>query len=260
MAKFISDLKRYKKYMIYATKANLKSDVAASYLNWLWWILDPLLFMLVYTFVSLVVFGKSEQYFPIFIFIGLNSWNFFNHCVVKSTRLVRSYKGVLSRIYLPKYVLILISIMENLFEMFISFLLVFVMMPFYRVPLSWNVLNIVPLFLTLIVITFGVSCIVLHFGVYFDDLRNIITVLLRLVFYFTGIFYSIRKRIPKPYSSWLLHLNPIAFIVEGLRDSLLYSETVQYWYLGILFFVGCVLSYVGIRLIQKYENGYVKVI
>lgn len=260
MTKFIKDIKRYKKYMIYATKANLKSDVAASYLNWLWWILDPLLFMLVYTFVSLVVFGKSEKYFPIFIFIGLNAWGLFNRCVTRSTRLIRSYKGVISRIYLPKYVLVLIKLMENLFEMFISFMLVFIMMPFYHVPITWNVLTVIPLFLTLIVITFGCSCIVLHFGVYFNDLGNIIRVLLRLVFYFTGIFYSIPKRIPEPYSTWLLYLNPIAFIVHGLRESLLYGNTIQYWYLGFLFAVGCILSYIGIRLIQKYENGYVKVI
>ena len=52
MKKFIDNLKKYKGYMLYATKASLKSEVAGSRLNWLWWILDPFLFMLVYTFVA----------------------------------------------------------------------------------------------------------------------------------------------------------------------------------------------------------------
>ena len=48
MKKFIEDIKKYYKYIIYATRSNLKTEVANSYLNWLWWILDPLCFMLVY--------------------------------------------------------------------------------------------------------------------------------------------------------------------------------------------------------------------
>ena len=56
MKKFINNIKKYKGYMLYATKATLKSEVAGSRLNWLWWILDPFLFMLVYTFVAEIVF------------------------------------------------------------------------------------------------------------------------------------------------------------------------------------------------------------
>lgn len=93
MKKFWKDLQWYKGYITYATKANLKAEVAGSYLNWLWWILDPLLFMLVYSFVALIVFGKGEPYFPIFVFIGLNSWKFFSRSVSKSVKMIRSQIG-----------------------------------------------------------------------------------------------------------------------------------------------------------------------
>ena len=43
--RFVKDIKKYWTYAIYSAKAELKSEVASSYLNWLWWILDPLLFM-----------------------------------------------------------------------------------------------------------------------------------------------------------------------------------------------------------------------
>ena len=69
--RFKNDLQKYWKYTQYAAKSQLKSEVASSYLNWLWWILDPLLFMLVYTFIALIVFKKSVEYFPVFVFIGL---------------------------------------------------------------------------------------------------------------------------------------------------------------------------------------------
>ena len=78
MKKFIEDIKKYYKYIIYATRSNLKTEVANSYLNWLWWILDPLCFMLVYTFIVEIVFKTKEVCFPVFVLIGLTVWNFFN--------------------------------------------------------------------------------------------------------------------------------------------------------------------------------------
>lgn len=260
MRKFWSDLKKYNSYILYATKANLKAEVAGSYLNWLWWILDPLLFMLVYSFVALIVFGKGEPYFPVFVFIGLNSWNFFSKSVTKSVKAVRSYKGIIAKIYIPKYVLVLIIIMGNLFKMAIAFILVAAMILFYRVPLSWYIFNIIPIFLTMIVFTFGCCCLVLHIGVHIADLANIITVVLRLVFYMSGIFYSIPRRVGEPYGTYLLHMNPMAFLINSLRDSLLYSHMTNYGILLGFFIIGSLLSVIGIRVIIRYENNYVKVI
>ena len=260
MKKFWKALKRYKSYIIYATKANLKSEVAGSYLNWLWWILDPLLFMLVYSFVALIVFGKGEPFFPIFVFIGLNAWNFFSKSVNKSVKMIRSYKGTISKVYIPKYVLILIVIMENLFKMAVAFLLVLIMLPIYRVPISWHVVNVIPIFFTIVVFTFGCCSLMLHAGVYVADLANIVTVVLRLIFYMSGIFYSITRRVGEPYGSYLLNVNPMAFIINGLRDSLLYNQTVNYGVLLFFFAIGCILSMIGVWIIDKHENSYVKVI
>lgn len=260
MKKFLKNLKQYKNYMFYAAKANLKADVAGSYLNWLWWILDPLLFMLVYSFVALIVFGKGEPYFPIFVFIGLNSWNFFSKTINKSVKMVRAYKGTISKVYIPKYVLIIIAMLENLFKMAVSFSLVAIMMPIYKVPFSWCILNAIPVFITMIIFTFGCSCLVLHAGVFVADLANLIKVFLRLVFYMSGIFYSIPSRVDEPFSTYLLTINPMAFFINGLRDSLLYDRMIDYGILLIMFVVSIIISMIGIRTINKHENNYVKVI
>ena len=89
--RFVNDLKKYWAYAKQSAKADLKSEVASSYLNWLWWVLDPLLFMMVYTFIATVVFNGREQYFPIFVLIGLTMWNFFDKTDRKSTRLNSSH-------------------------------------------------------------------------------------------------------------------------------------------------------------------------
>ena len=126
--RFCNDFKRYYSYTVYSAKSQLKSEVANSYLNWLWWVLDPVCFMVIYTFIFGYVFDGSELYFPVFIFVGLSMWDFFNRCTKASVKMVRTNKGVVSKVYLPKFVLVLSDMIVNGFKMLISFGLVVVMM------------------------------------------------------------------------------------------------------------------------------------
>ena len=136
--RFKNDLQKYWKYTQYAAKSQLKSEVASSYLNWLWWILDPLLFMLVYTFIALIVFKKSVEYFPVFVFIGLTCWNFFNKCVLGSVKVVKNNRQIVTKVYIPKFLLVVQKMLVNGFKMVISFGLVIIMMVIYQVPVTWK--------------------------------------------------------------------------------------------------------------------------
>lgn len=259
MKRFINDFKKHYKYSIYSAKSELESEIANSHLSWLWWILDPLLFMLVYTFISVIVFRTSEPYFPVFVFIGLSSWKFFEKTVKQSVKLVSANSAIVSKVYLPKHILIFVKMYANGFKMAVSYVLVAIMMAIYRVPLSLNIVYIIPIFVTLIMFTFGVSTIMLHFGVFVEDLSNVINVLLKLVFYMSGIFYSISNRVKEPYGSILLNFNPVALFLNDLRLSMIYCEAPHRKLLLMWFLVSCAMSAIGIRIIYKYENSYVKV-
>ena len=260
MKRLLRDLKKYRWYLLYSAKSELRAEVAGSYLNWLWWILDPLLFMLVYTFVVRVVFTAKEQYFAAFVLIGLTAWNFFNKSVQGSVNVIRKNKSVVSKIYLPKYLLVLTNMMVLAFKMAISFVLIFVLMLILRVPFTWHILHAVPTVLVLIVVTFGISTIFMHFGVFVRDLYNVTALLLRLIFYMTGVFYSIPLRVPAPYGAILLRINPLAFLTESLRGALLYGAATDYLLLGVWFVIGLALTAIGITTVYRYENSYAKVI
>ena len=113
MKKFIQDVQKFYKYAIYSSKAELKSEIANSHLSWLWWILDPLLFMLVYAFISVIVFKASEKYFMAFVFIGLSLWDFFNKTVKQSVKIVSHNSQVVSKVYLPKYIFVFVKMGNN---------------------------------------------------------------------------------------------------------------------------------------------------
>lgn len=260
MKRVIEDITKYQKYLVFASKSELKAEVSSSYLNWLWWILDPLLFMCVYSFVSLIVFQKPEKYFAAFVFIGLTVWNFFSKTVNASVKIVKKNSAIVTKVYIPKYFLILQRMFVNGFKMFVSFALVIVIMMIYRVPLSFRVLYFLPLLLLLVVITFACSAIVMHFGVFVEDLANVIQVFLRLVFYMSGIFYSIEGRVEGIYGDILLNCNPIAYIISAMRNGVLYDTTPNMGVFGIWTIIGLAVCAVALRVIYKFENSYVKVI
>ena len=257
--RFKNDLIKYFRFSTISAAYQLKSEVANSYLNWVWWILDPLCFMLIYAFIFGFVFQASEPYFPVFIFVGLSMWDFFNRNVTNSIKIVKNNKAIVSKVYFPKYVLILTKIWVNGFKMMISFGIVVLMMCVFRIPSSLNIFFFFPILMVLALFSFGLACFLLHYGVYVEDLSNVMAIVMRFLFYGTGVFYNIEKRVPG-FGDLLNKFNPIAFLITSMRKSLIYMETPDLEMLLFWFIVSLLLAIAGIRKIYKEENSYVKAI
>lgn len=258
MRHFIHDLQRYRRYIFYSAKSFLKQEVADSFLNWAWLILNPVLFMLIYAFVQIIIFGNNTPYLAAFIFIGLTCWNFFNPCITSSVRLIKRYQGIISKIYVPKFVFVLSGMLVNGFKTLVSFALVIITLIAYGVPFSPQMFWSVPYLLLLFLITFGLSCILLHVGVFVDDLANIVQIGMRMLFFLSGIFYDLEGRLEGSLGVVMERLNPAAHIILQMRRIMLYGKAPSIpWFIAWLM-AGIFLSVIGVALIYKYERRYIK--
>ena len=260
MKRFLTDLKRYYKYAFRLSKAELTEEVSESYLNWLWWIIHPLMMMLIYVFVFTVVFKSKETYYTVFIFLGLAGWDFFNRMLNESVNIIRNNRNIILRIYIPKYILLLSKSFTFLFKFFISMLITIVLMFIFKIEFSLTCFYMILLLPILYMITFGIGCILIHLGVYIDDLKKIVEIVLRLLFYLSGVFYSISERLHGLFSYILLNCNPIAFFMDEFRKCMLYNQHPNFLILSIWFVIGIIIFTIGIHTIYKYENSYAKVI
>lgn len=260
MKRFLTNLKKYFKYAVYSAKAELKSEVADSYLNWLWWIIEPVCFMLIYTFVFGVVFENNEPYFASFVFAGLMLWDFFNRMITGSVRLIANNRDLVTKVYIPKYILLLSKSFTYLFKMFISLLITIGLMLFQHVPLTWNLLFFIPIIIVVYMLSFGLGLILMNYGVTFNDLGNLTNIGLRMIFYVSGIFYNISKRLKGQLGYILLRANPIAFCMNEMRKVMIYGTLPSFE--GLLFWLGIsiILCIIGVHMIHKNENSYAKVI
>ena len=136
----------------------------------------------------------------------------------------------------------------------------FALMLYQGVPFTWHMLFIIPIFIVLYIISFGIGMILMHFGVTLNDLGNLTNIALRMVFYLSGIFYNINERLKGKLRFFLLRLNPIALCMNELRKVMLQGVMPNFEMLGIWLFIGIILCVIGVSLINDYENSYAKVI
>lgn len=258
--RFFNDVKAYKEYILYGIKSGLKAEVAGSYLGWVWWVLEPFCFMIIYATVFGMIFETTEQYYALFIFIGNAMWTFFSKSVACSVSLVKTNETIVSKMYLPKYILMMVELGINAVKLLINFILVVVMLILFKVPMSVNVLYSIPIFIIFMIVTFAICVVFMHGGVFIEDLSYVVSIVLNMMMFFTGIFYSVEDRLGHPIGTILGNANPVAFLMTSMRKAVMYATQPNLRGLVIWGILGCLMLYWSIKLVYKNENNYVKVI
>lgn len=110
--------------------------------------------------------------------------------------LFRAFDGICLLFLKYKYILLFSGMLFNAFKMLISFGIIIFMMIIYKVQITINILVIIPILINLFLITFAVGSILMHYRVYVKDLSYIVDIVLRMLMYFSGTFYSLSQRIP----------------------------------------------------------------
>ncbi|MBD5548892.1 MAG: ABC transporter permease [Lachnospiraceae bacterium] len=258
--RFFADMKKYWSYMLFSAKADLRAEVANSYLNRLWWLLEPFFNMLVYVVVFGHVLGRSIENYATFTFSALLMWNFFNKTLNYSVKLIRNNRDIVTKVYVPKCVLLVSNMILNFYKLLFSLIVLIPMLLIFRVHIGINIIWIVPAYIMMILLSFGLGMIFLHFGVYIDDLSYAVGILLQMLMFLSGIFYEVLTSLTAPLNMIMICLNPAAVFIDTMRNALLYNRVVNLPILGIWTLGAIILCCVGVHIVYKNENGYVKVV
>jgi len=252
------NIKKNQEYILYYAWIMLKQRVAGSYLGFLWLFIQPLMFMLIYSFVVIVVFQNPIPNFNIFVLIGINSWLLISRTIMASSTAISRNKNIIEQVYFHKFVYPTIYMVSFVYEFIIAMSLVFVMMAFAGIPFTWYLLGIVPTLLVTMLFVLGCGLIVAHVGVYLHDLPNILEFTLRFLFFATPIMWSFDRF--DFQLVWLLRLNPAAVLIGSFRDATLNGTSPPYLHLLLVAIISCILIKTGYGLISKYEDNYARVI
>lgn len=254
----MADLKKYKEYIVYSTKSELKIQLSSTYLGYLWWLLDPLMYMLVYMFVVSVIFKSSVENFPIFVFCSVLSWKWTTSSMMESANCIKARAGILQVVYMPKFILPLIKSLVNAVKFLFGILILLLLIIIYKIPFSVHNLEFIFVFIVNFAVIQAMGFILSHLGVFFRDINNILSFVIRLWFYLSPGFYAL-DRIPENIRS-LWWLNPMTPIFESYRNVFMYNRSPLYSQLSIWLLISIIVSYIGVKYLYKFDRNYTKVV
>lgn len=260
IGRFIHDVRKYRQYMNFAAKADLKAEVANSYLNRLWWLLEPLFNMLVYVIVFGKLMGSSVQNYSTFVFSALLMWNFFSKTINYSVKCVRNNRDIVTKVYVPKHVLLISNMILNFYKLLFSLIVLIPMLVIFRVHIGLGALWLVSAYILMLILSFGIGMFFLHYGVYIDDLGYAVGILLQMLMFLSGVFYDAVTGLSAPLNILMLVLNPVSMFIDTMRNALLYNVISNVPLIVVWVILSLLVSYMGIHLVYKNENGYVKVV
>ena len=112
----------------------------------------------------------------------------------------------------------------------------------------------------MILISFGAGMIFLHYGVYIDDLSYAVGILLQMMMFLSGTFYDTMSTLVYPLNAIMISMNPLAMLIDTMRNALLYNTATNLPLLAIWLVISVIMCYIGIHIVYKHENAYVKVV
>ena len=226
---------------------NIKTTVATTHLGILWWILDPLLLMLMYYFVVKIVFDRGGPNYHLFALCGLVTWQSFSRSVSLSAGALTRNESLIKQTPIPMVVYLFISPVVQAF--FYAIGLVIIMVWNYQ-AVGLHTLSVVFLIFLMILMSFTAALFLSIFEVYSRDTGKFTTYLLRFGFYFSPILYAPDKVYDLPsipgYAKVLYTLNPMVPFITAIRDLLFYGQMFSVRAIVITFAVTLAVLQLGL--------------
>ncbi len=250
--------RHYVELVLYKTYAELRVESARTYIGFLWWVIDPIVSMCVYYVAfGVLLQNRTEDYVP-FLFLGLVPWRWQTASMVHAGKSLIAGRHLMQQVDLPKVVFPVVTILSDAIKFSFVFVVLLIFLWIYGTPVT-SAYVALPAVLLAHFLFIGALCFLLAAVVPFmEDIQILVDYGMRLLFFVSGIFWSIERIDPRFHE--YVRLNPFFSIVDSYRKILLYGEwpsPVALLWIGLLSLGGCIL---GIAIIRRYDWTYPKLV
>jgi ABC-2 type transport system permease protein len=227
-------------------------------LGYLWAVIEPLVTMFVLSFVIGTLLKARTENFSAYLLSGLIPWMFFNGSLSKSTTALIGNAGLIKKVYFPREILVLSTVIINFVNLLLSFIGFIPLMIALKISLSSHIFFLPVAMLCLFFLSLGFALILACSNVYYRETDTLVRFILRMAFFLTPIFYSVENRIPENFLTLYLTLNPLAVIIMSFRSALLGSAFPAPRYLLVSFLASFLVFYIGYWIFKRNEDAAVK--
>lgn len=238
--------------------ANLKAESSRYYLSYLWWAIEPILYMSVFYVVFGLLLKRGTDDFVAYLMVGLIPWFWFYKTVTQAMPSILQARQLMLQVNLPKVIFPLIVVGQNFAKEIVVLLLLFIFLFFIGVEVisTWMYFPII-VFVQLLLIM-ACSLIVAAIVPFVPDVQFFVTSGLQLLMFISGVFYA-TKSIPETFQD-LFFMNPIAALLREYRNILLYGEMPNWGFLALIACVSIVLLFLAFAFIYRQDKKYPRVV
>lgn len=253
------ELWAYRELLWVLTARDIKVRYKQTVLGAGWAILRPFITMVIFS----VVFGQLAKMpsdgfpYPVFVYAGLLPWTFFAAAIGTSGGSLVGSSHLVSKVYFPRLIIPLSSVGAGLVDLLISTGILLLMMLYYGVGWSWNLLAAPVLLLIVVFTALGVGTLLSALTVAYRDFTHLTPFMVQIWMYVTPVIFPV-SLVPERWQ-WLLYLNPMTGLVEGFRSAFL-GKPFDYTGLGISFAIAVAVFLIGVAYFEKVERRFADII
>lgn len=241
-------LLRYRALIQSLVARELTARYRGSALGFFWSFVNPLLYLLIYSFVFTVVLSGLRpaelQPFALFMFCGILPWTWFSSSLLESSNALIANGNLIRKVLFPAEVLPLVVVLSGLANFCLGLPILAAFLIYYRVPVSPGDLLWFPVVvLVQLVLTVGLAFFVSALTVHFRDIRDLLQNLLMLWFFATPIIYPLSS-VPEDVV-WILNLNPFTHLAVAYQELLFRPGPFTDWGRVVVLSAVAVLIFAG---------------
>lgn len=214
------DIWAYRELLFFLTWRDVKVRYKQTALGAAWAILQPLFMMIIFTifFGRLAGVGSSGIPYPLFALAGLVPWTFFANSITASGNSLVGSANLITKVYFPRLIVPAAAMLAGLVDFVLAFVLLCLLMLYYGVTLTAQVLFLPVLVLLTALFALGVGTWMSALNVKYRDVRFALPFVIQLWLFISSVILP-STSVPEKWR-WLLLLNPMSAIIEGYRSAL----------------------------------------
>lgn len=253
-----------KKLLIYElTKRDFKQKYTSNLLGFSWAIIEPLTTMIIFWLVFGIGLRSGQAMgvpFVAYLITGIASYGFFQSAMSQATNSLHMYSFLIKKVDFRVSIVPLVKIFSELFLHCIVLAMAALIIIGNGIYPNLYWLQVVYYMFAVSVLLLGLSWITSSINLFFPDITNIVNIILRFFFFLTPLFWD-----PQMFPAGVikvLKLNPLYYIVEGYRNSLLFARPFwENWYYGLYFWaVTAILLLLGVVVFMRLRPHFADVI
>ncbi|MEP7076800.1 MAG: ABC transporter permease [Acidobacteriota bacterium] len=215
----LSDIWHYRDLLYILTMRDIRVRYKQTVLGAAWAVIQPLFTMLIFSlfFGRLAGVPSDGVPYPLFAYAGLLPWTFFSNAISNSGNSLVGNSNLITKVYFPRLIIPIASVASGLLDFAIAFVLLVILMFYYGVGLSINLLMLPVLIGMTALFATGVGALLSALNVKYRDIRYALPFFVQLGLFVTPIIYP-SSLVPEKWR-WLLMINPLAAQIEGYRSA-----------------------------------------